>query len=61
MKNVTITDTRTGKEVFTYPISIQGVNYDPSNYEYDDMAWSNAVADNLVKAEDRAHFSFRIS
>ncbi len=38
MRKVTIIDVRTDKEVFTYPISIRGVNYDPKNYEYAEMA-----------------------
>lgn len=60
MKNVRITEKRTGRVVAMYPIQMQGANYTPSANEYIALAWDNAVDDKLVDAERRDDYSFEV-
>ncbi len=60
MKNVLITETKTGRVVVTYPVNIEGMNYTPSENEYIARAWECAVEDKMVDAKRQADYSFAL-
>jgi hypothetical protein len=58
--NVNILETKSGKVVATYQVSLGGFNYTPSDEEYFNVAWSNAVDDGLIPDDERDNYSFKI-
>lgn len=60
MKNVLITEKKTGRFVAMYPIVIHGMNYTPSENEYIARAWDDAIDDKLVDAKREDDYSFEV-
>lgn len=49
------------KEVVAeYPVSLQGLNYAPSEEEYFNLAWDAAVEDGVVDSEKRSGYEFKL-
>jgi hypothetical protein len=60
MKTVFIIEKMSGKPVATIPIEMSGVNYTPSEEEYEAAAWEAAADDGLVDPDRVSDYSFRI-
>ncbi len=60
MKNVIITEKKSGRVVAMYPLNIRGMNYTPSANDYIEGAWENAVEDKMVDAKRKADYSFEL-
>jgi hypothetical protein len=45
-----------GKVVTIDEINLQGMNYEPGDQEWFDLAWRNAVEDGLVDEQDREKY-----
>jgi len=58
--NVQIIDTNTGNVIARYPITIGSINGIPSEKDYFDEAWNNAIADELVLSKDKDKYNFCI-
>ena len=58
--DVLIIETETGRTVARIPVILQGMNYTPSEQEYFDLAWRNAVDDETVDEARRDAYSFRL-
>lgn len=50
-----------GNVVIIDEINLQAANYEPEDQEWFDLAWENAVEDNLVNGEERAKYKFSFS
>jgi hypothetical protein len=48
MRTVLIVETKTGKQIASYPIVLKGMNYAPSDADYFKEAWRCATDDKLV-------------
>lgn len=59
--HVTIIETKTGRVVGRYPVTLGALNYAPSEDEYVSEAWDAAVEDKAVDANDRTKYSFSVS
>jgi hypothetical protein len=60
MKNVSITDKKTGRIVATIPIEISGLSYTPGNGEYEAAAWETAVDRGAVDPDRVSDYSLKI-
>lgn len=58
MRTVVIVETKTKKTVATYPVNIQGQNYQPADREFFNEAWRCASEDGLVDPDQRDDYSF---
>lgn len=59
--NVLIFEKDNGQVKANIPISLEGLNYNPSEREYFRLAWENAISDGLVKKDKFDKFSFKIT
>jgi hypothetical protein len=57
---ISIVDERNGHLIFTYPVSVVGLNYQSTTIEQFDEAWRCAVEDRLVENDQRPFYSFHI-
>jgi len=57
MRTVLIVETKSGKLVGSYPISMQGQNYVPSDVEYFNEAWRCAGADGAVDPSRKGDYT----
>jgi hypothetical protein len=57
---VTITENATEKIIATYPIVLGGLNYTPTEAQYKDQAWENAIEDKLVSADGRNEYTITL-
>jgi hypothetical protein len=60
MKNVIITEIKTGRIVAAYKLNIRGANYTPTEKDFIEGAWENAVDDKMVDAKRKADYSFEL-
>lgn len=56
-----IIEEETGHVIAIVPITLQGLNYTPSEDEYIADAWRSAVSDLLVDDGDREKYIFRFT
>lgn len=56
--NIIITEIRTNKVIATYPVSVEGLNYEPENQEYFASAWRCAVDDGIVEDKNKKNYNF---
>ena len=59
--NVHIIEKDTGHVIATIPVTLQALNYTPSEDEYIAEAWRCAVSDRLVGDGDREEYAFRLT
>jgi hypothetical protein len=57
---VLIVDSKTNEIVASQPVQVSGLNYEPREQEYFDLAWKAAVDDGTVQAKDRGKYEFRL-
>jgi hypothetical protein len=60
MKNVVITEIKTGRIVAAYKLNIRGANYAPTEQDFMEGAWENAVDDKIVDANRKGDYSFEL-
>lgn len=58
--DVQVIEVETGRLLATYPISLGGLNYKPSEQEYFAEAWRCAVEDKLVDADRPKQYVIRL-
>lgn len=59
-KTVTIYEIQTKQQVAEYPISIGYLNSYPTDEEFRNMAWDNAVDDGVVDRTSRAQYGIHV-
>ena len=58
-RKVVIVEKQSGRIVTTDEINLTAVNYDPTEKEWFDIAWKNAIQDKLVKEEDKHNYEIK--
>lgn len=56
-RKVQVVENNSGKVVSDGEIELRAINYTPSEKEWFDIAWKNAVEDGLVSDKDRVEYS----
>jgi len=59
--NVLIVERNSGQVVAQYPVELQGLNYTPSEQEYFNLAWQNAIEDGIVDHNKLEEYELRKS
>ena len=59
--DVHIIEKKTGHVIATIPVTLQALNYTPSDDEYIAEAWQCAVSDRLVAEGDRERYKIRLA
>ncbi len=60
-REVTIKENKSGKVITVGEINLKGMNYDPVEKEWFDLAWDNAVDDGLVNANEKHEYTINFS
>jgi len=58
--NVAIIETKSGRVVGKYPVSLRGLNYEPTEREYFELALKCAVDDGMVDSDRREDYAFQL-
>lgn len=59
--NVDIIEIESGEVVATYPVLVRGLHDEASDEEYFAAAWRGAVEDDMVDADKKDEYSFRLA